>query len=381
MAPPATPVMAASDGPPEADRLEGFAHPRESFEFHGNAAAEAHLLEAYKSNRLHHAWLLAGPEGVGKSVLAYRFTRFLLAGEAERMTHETAGLGIFSNSLTARQVARLAHPNLLVLRRPWLTQTKRFAASIPVDEVRRLRDFLGLTAAGGNWRIVIVDTADELNHNAANALLKALEEPPKKCVFLLISAMPGRLLATIRSRCQRLELQPLTRDDLHAAVLAACRAANIDFPSDEDFVRLDMLSGGSVRRALELMSGDGLDLYRQLIAILQTLPRADYAQIHSLAERISPPNAASEWQMFQSLLDEMLHRLVKSAATGVPHDNQEADLVRRLAIANHLAEWACLWETVTKTRAEALALNLDRKNLILEIFQKLETAASLSATR
>lgn len=381
MARPAKPILIETDVLPEADRLEGFLHPRETFELFGHSSVETRLIDAYQSGRLHHAWLLTGPEGIGKAVLAYRFARFLLADEGERETQPASDLNISSDSTTARQVIRQAHPNLLVLRRPWVIQNKRFATAIPVDEVRRLRGFLGLTATGGNWRIIIVDSADELNRNAANALLKALEEPPEKSVFFLTSAMAGGLLPTIRSRCQRLELKALGPEDLRAAVASACQAVDREYPASGDFPRFAMLSGGSVRRALELMSGDGLQLYEQLIAILETMPSADYAKVHALADRISSPAAAAQWLMFQSLLDEMLHRFVRLGAEDAGVGDQEAILVKRFGITNHLAEWARLWETITRARAATLALNLDKKNFILEIFQKIESAASLPATR
>ena len=374
-------AMAEGEGPPEADRLDGFLHPRDCHDLFGHGQAEARLGDALQRGRLHHAWLFTGPEGIGKAVLAYRFARFLLANEAEREHSSGPGLGVAAETIAARQISRQAHPNLLVVRRPWNLQRKRFATAIPVDEVRRLRNFLGLTAAGGNWRIIIVDRADELNRNAANALLKALEEPPEKCIFFLISATAGRLLPTIRSRCQRLELHVLGADDLRAAMVSACRAVDIAPPDAQDFDRLALLSGGSVRRGLELISGEGLELYKQLIGILETLPRADYVKIHALAERISAPAADAQWEMFHSLLDETLRRFVRVGAGVTPGEGQEADLVNRLAIKSHLAVWAGLWETITRERAEALALNLDRKSLILGIFQKLESAAHFPGSR
>ena len=374
-------VMAEDEGPPEVDRLDGFLHPRESHDLIGHGQAEARLFDAFHSGRLHHAWLFAGPDGIGKANLAYRFARFLLADQEEREHPSGPGLGVATESITARQISRAAHPNLLIVRRPWNFQNKRFATAIPVDEVRRLRNFLGLTAAGGNWRIIIVDRADELNRNAANALLKALEEPPGKSVFFLVSSMAGRLLPTIRSRCQRLELHALGADDLRAAIASACRAVDRASPEVQDFDRLALLSGGSVRRVLELMSGDGLELYDQLMAILETLPRADYVKIHALADRVSAQSAANQWEMFQSLLDDVLRRLVRLGAGVTAGEGQEADLVNQFAIKSHLAVWAGLWETITRKRAEALALNLDRKSLILEIFQKLETAARMSEAR
>ena len=164
---------------------------------------------------MHHAWLLAGREGIGKATFAYRLARHVLARPEERDPFGQS-LEVAADSTAARQVAALSHPGLLVLRRPYDTRTKRFGASIPVDEVRRLKSFLGLTAGDGAWRVVIVDAADDLNINAANALLKSLEEPPKRAVFLLVSSEPSRLLPTIRSRSRRLDLAALAAGAIEA---------------------------------------------------------------------------------------------------------------------------------------------------------------------
>jgi DNA polymerase-3 subunit delta' len=159
---------------------------------------------------MHHAWLLGGRKGIGKATLAYRFARAALAHPSERQS-DRASLDIAEDTRASRQVRALSHPGLLVLRRPYDDKGKRFAASIPIDEVRRLRSFLSHSAGEDAWRVVIVDEANELNVNAANALLKSLEEPPARAVFLLVSSAPGQLLPTIRSRCRALSFQPLAK--------------------------------------------------------------------------------------------------------------------------------------------------------------------------
>src|SRR5918996_4121583 len=180
----------------EPDRLDGSSAPREVDRVFGHEAAEREFADALASGRLQHAWLLVGPEGIGKATLAYRFARAVLAeGEAVDPAHP-----VF------RKVAALSHPNLLLIRRSWIEKTKRYSQWIGVEEVRRLRAFLGHSAGEAGWRRVIVDRADELNQNAANALLKALEEPPPKTLFLLISSAEGRLPVTIRSRARILRL-------------------------------------------------------------------------------------------------------------------------------------------------------------------------------
>ena len=197
---PATQEIEAS---PEADRLEGFPHPRHSRLLLGHEEAEHSLAAAFAEGRMHHAWLVTGAAGIGKATLAYRLARHVLARPDERDPDKRT-LEVPAESTAARQVAALSHPSLLVLRRPYDPKSKRILTSIPVDEVRKVKAFLGLTAGDEAWRVIIVDTANELNLHAANALLKSLEEPPRRALFLLVTSAPGQLLQTIRSRCRRL---------------------------------------------------------------------------------------------------------------------------------------------------------------------------------
>jgi DNA polymerase-3 subunit delta' len=216
-------AAAETEALPEIDRLEGFPHPRETVTLYGHDAAERELAAAFAGGRVHHAWMLSGPAGIGKATLAYRVARYALAAPEER-TAVGDRLAIRESSIVASQVRALSHPGLAVVRRAYNLRNKRFPATIPVDEVRELKTFLGRTADEGTWRVVIVDSADELNLNAANALLKALEEPPRRTLFLLVVAQPQRLLRTIRSRCRTLEMSPLGPEDLRRAATAALAA-------------------------------------------------------------------------------------------------------------------------------------------------------------
>ena len=194
----------------EPDRLPGAPHPRETAVLYGQAAAEAAFLEAAATGRLHHAWAITGPRGVGKATLAWRIARHLIAGEAGPTLDMAPDHPVF------RQVAALAAPQLFLCRRPWDDKAERLRTAITVDEVRALKAFFQLSAADGGWRVAIVDAADELNGAAANALLKILEEPPANAVLLLVCHRPAALLPTLRSRCRELRCRPLD-----AAALAA----------------------------------------------------------------------------------------------------------------------------------------------------------------
>jgi DNA polymerase-3 subunit delta' len=187
--------------------------PRQNPELFGHAAAERRLLDAWASGRLPHAWLICGPRGIGKATLAYRFARFLLkAGDATGGSGRPASLASDPQDPVFRRVAAGGHADLLTVERGWDKKRERRRGEIIVDDVRDVGAFLRLTPAEGGWRVVVVDSADEMNPNAANAILKVLEEPPRRAALLLVSHAPGRLLPTIRSRCCRLVLKPLAED-------------------------------------------------------------------------------------------------------------------------------------------------------------------------
>ncbi|MFV0368192.1 MAG: DNA polymerase III subunit delta' [Hyphomicrobiaceae bacterium] len=362
------PAVQQIEAAPEIDRLEGFAHPRETVTLFGHYDAERTLATSIASGRMHHAWLFTGPEGIGKATLAYKAAVSALAEPLERdALGET--LAVAADTAAARQVRSLSHAGLLALRRQYNLKDKRFPQSISVDEVRRLRSFLGHSS--GAWRVVIVDTADELNINAANALLKSLEEPPARTIFLLISSEPGRLLPTIRSRCRALALEPLNDDALKHAANQAMEAAGQTLPDGEALATLCQLSDGSVRRLLSLQAAGGLEFYEQIYALLSALPDVDWVKLHKLADTLSGAAAEVRFELFFDLLMAQIARLVRAGATGTgaPADIR---LATRLATPARLATLAEVWETVAREKADVVALNLDRKTLILRTVSRLE---------
>jgi DNA polymerase-3 subunit delta' len=371
-------TVEAEEAAPEADRLDGFPHPRETLDLVGQSRAEQALLAAWRSGHLHHAWMLTGPEGIGKATLAYRFARFLLAGAPEDTLVPRQDLSVSPALPAARQIQAQAHPGLLVIRRAYDLKTKRFPASITVDEVRRLKDFLSLTAEAGAWRVVIVDRADEMNVNAANALLKSLEEPPARTLFLLVTAEPGRILRTIRSRARRLDLAPLGAGDLERALTTLRTSAGEPPLPSAEIATLATLSGGSVRKSLVLTSGDGLALYERLLKIAGAAKPEP--EILKLVDQV--PAAGGDTAPFVTVLDlleGLMGRLARHAATGEGALPAEARLAARLGKSDQLATWAELWETVGRVRAEALGLQLDRKALLLDLLMRLTGPGSKAA--
>ncbi len=265
---------------PEPDRVEGAPHPRETEHLVGHPAAEAAFLEAFNSGRLHHAWMISGPRGIGKATLAWKIARFLRAnppGEAG-LFGPPASLDTPPDHPVTQQSRALAEPGIFLLRRGPNDKGDRLSDQLRVDEVRKMRAFFGLSVVDGGRRVVIVDSADEMNTGAANALLKNLEEPPSGTVFLLVTHAPTRLLPTIRSRCRELRVAPLAPDALAAALTGA------GHPPGDDAPALSELAGGSVGEALRLINGDGLALYAKLCATFERSPRYDRPRAIALAD-------------------------------------------------------------------------------------------------
>lgn len=204
--------MKAEKPIPELDKEPGAPHPRETFSFTGHEAEEQAFAEGLRGGRMHHAWLLAGPKGLGKATLAYRVARAALG--AKRIGPRP--LDVDPEDQVARRVAALSHPDLFVLRRG-LNERGRPRREIAVDDARELGHFFSLAPSEGGMRVAIVDAVDDLNRNAANAILKTLEEPPARSILLLVCHAPGAILPTIRSRCRRLALRPLSDEQVRQA--------------------------------------------------------------------------------------------------------------------------------------------------------------------
>lgn len=348
----------------------------------GQEAAEARLLEAVRSERLPHAWLITGSRGVGKATLAYRFARYLLgggaaAGEGGGLFGELAdgpgeGLALSEESEVFRLVASGSHPDLRVLQRGQ-DDSGKVQQAISVDSVRKALGFVHLTPALGGWRVILVDAADDLNRNAANALLKVLEEPPKNTVFLVLAHAPGRLLPTIRSRCCHLALPPLAEPVL--AELLGLYAP--DLPAEEQ-AGLAVLAEGSIGRALELAGEGGLGLYAELVTLLSSLPRVDFSGLQALADRLARDRSGAAFRTASGLLLWWLARTVRAAALGRPPAEivaGEAALSARLLAGGDLARAAALWEKLHGLFGRAEAVNLDRRQVFMAAFQELEGLA------
>lgn len=326
-------------------------HPRDAFTLEGARTQEQAFLDAIDRGRLHHAWLLTGPEGVGKATFAFRAARRLLGA---RPDPANGLLGSLGSDPVVRQVSARSHPDLMVLER--LGEDGRPRKVIPVDEARKMSEFFSQTPAISPYRVAIVDAADDLNVNSANAILKTLEEPPPRGVIFLVSHAPGRLLPTIRSRCRRLAFgapgEALTTEFLTArSDLTAEQAA-----------RLARMAGGAPGLALRLAAADALGADDAAHEILRNLPRLDEAALLHLADGFR----GAEGQARFDLLFDRLAAQVRTMAVGQAMSG----------VGEGLDRWVLAWEKLRLLPDQAEAVNLDRADAFWTALRDLRAAAA-----
>ena len=331
-------------------------HPRETSDLFGHSEAEAALLNAYRSGRIPHAWLIGGAQGIGKATLAFRMARFVLANRHPHApsVQRAQDLAVGPSDPVARQVASAAHGGLLVLERG-LNDRGVMRTVITVDETRETISFFGSTAAVEGWRVCIVDTVDELNPNAANALLKILEEPPQQSLFLLASHAPSRVLPTILSRCRKLLLRPLAETDVIRAAAAATDIA----ADDPALAEAAQAAEGSVARALTLLGGDALKLQQKTAALLASLPQVDPRELHALGDTLG----LSDRVALAAFIDGVDRWIGEKMRAG----DANANLPR-------LARLAEVWEKIVRAARDTEAYNLERKPLVFSVFSLLAEA-------
>lgn len=331
-------------------------NPRETSVLYGHAEAERALLAAYRGARFPHSWLIGGPVGIGKATLAYRMARFVLAHPDPRAppVQTATSLQVDADHPVARRIAAQAHGDLLVLERTINEKTNKLYQDIRVDDVRRTVTFFGSTAGEGGWRVAIVDPVDELNPSGANALLKILEEPPRRAVLLLVSHSAARVLPTIRSRCRLLALRPLAAEDVARAVAAAVGGS----PDAADIAAASAAADGSVRRALALLDGDALALRNCIMALLEHLPAVDPRALHALGDRLYGTDPVP----LAAFVDTVNAWLSLRLTAG-----EEAPARR--------AQLAEVWEKVNAAARDADTFNLERKPLVFNVFSWLAEAS------
>ncbi|EKF57946.1 DNA polymerase III subunit delta' [Agrobacterium albertimagni AOL15] len=330
-----------------AGLLDGAIAPVSNRHLFGHEAAEAFLARSYRSGKGHHAILVEGPEGIGKATLAFRFANHILRHPDPTSAPEVISDPDPEHPVT-RQLASGASHNLLHLSRPVDEKSGRVKTAITVDEVRKAGHFFAQTSGTGNWRIVIIDPADDLNRNAANAILKILEEPPKRAMFLVLSHAPGKLLPTIRSRCLPLRLHELPPQAMDQAL----GQLGLTIPTEKREAVLT-LAKGSVARALKLVNYGGADILDAFEQMLSASGPAQRKMMFKIADALSGKDSEVAFGFFVEHLGDHL-----------------AEAARSLALAGDLSgaeHYARLSSVINQQLGIASAYNLDRKQTMLDV--------------
>ena len=346
---------------------------------YGHQTVEQTFLTSWNSSRIPHAWLLSGPKGIGKATLAFRIARFVLASKRDEKTGKNlygdieANLEIECDDPVFKRVASGGHADLMTLERPVDKETNRLKSSIPIESVRTAGDFLRRTASEGGWRVLVIDSADELNLNAANALLKILEEPPDKALILLVSHAPGQLLPTIHSRCCKIKMTSLNANDFKAIISELKTEI-----SEEDIGVLEQLSEGCPGRALQLSNENGLALYSELVSLIRYLPDINSTALHKFGDQLARQGAEKHFYLVIELLAWWISRLARMTAKGnvIPDIlPEEEGCAARLANQTRVDHWLEVWEKINVLARQTNQLNLDRKHVLINIFEALKGAA------
>ena len=362
-----------------SDKIAGAPHPMLANEIIGHSSQKLSFLSSFASNRLPQCWLLAGDMGIGKASFAWLIAKFLLTTK-----YQPADLKIDLNETninsilepqsgsTLNRIISGSEQRVYVVRRGYNEKRKAFFKNISIEDVRKLQSYCSLSIADGGKRIIIIDTADDLNKSSSNALLKLLEEPPKNTVFLLISHQPNLLLPTIKSRCQKLSFSNL--DQTHLGAVLTAIGCKIE-PSDE--VSLSILSKGSAGAACRLINSNCINLYRDILNIASSLPNLNTNKILQLSQNYFAKAKPSEFEIFIEMMQHFFSRLCKTGVMQKPvlpsvTDN-EAIIMKSLCPNLKSAR---LWSDVANISLAKLnkgyLLNIDIESLILDAFIYLE---------
>ncbi len=370
---------------PESDCIAGASHPRRAQRLVGHEDAQHEFMRALQSRRIHHAWMLAGPNGIGKATLAWRIAGYLLTCAPDSQTGADSCSDASPGKLLLpspdvsspvfSRILALSDPDLLLCRRTWDEKKSRMRPFITVDEIRRLRSHYAHTSTSSNWRITIIDAVDDMNASAANALLKLLEEPPERALFLLVCHQPSLALPTIRSRCNKLICRPLDASQV-GRVLTGLGYE----PEDRHHVALAELSDGSPGTAIQLVDNQGLEIYSEIVRILSDAPGMDWARVGRLADSCSGKNNEHRFTIVLRLLPVALVRLARYSVAATENMTEsvhgETQMWSKLSRGPEMApRWAGLAQDLPPMGKLANTVNLDPASVILDMMSRINAAA------
>ncbi|WP_335617824.1 DNA polymerase III subunit delta' [Bartonella choladocola] len=340
-------MMQEIETPRQYDDIDGVIRPAQNTCIFGHEDVVSSITRMLEDGRLHHALLFEGPLGIGKATLAYHLAWNILVSSSGEFKSPD------ETSPVWRQIAQGSHPSVTHISRRFDNKTERFNTGITIDDIREINRFLAQTSYNGGWRVVIIDTADDMNRAAANGILKTLEEPPQKTLFILVSHSSGRLLPTIRSRCHLVKFRPLDYDNMQKA-LHHVLANQLPKPAELDAIISE--SEGSVRKAALLVCYGGMEIIRVQREILNQ-PVFDVVKAQTIAQALSGRDAIVQFHQFcDNLLNIVSGKAMRAAIDG------------RSALSNRYAE---AWKNIAEEVAQTEAFNLDKKQFVINVLYKL----------
>lgn len=334
------------------DEMDGVKLPAQSINLAGHGDAVQGLVDKYRAGRLHHAWLVTGPRGIGKATMAYRFAEYVIRHPDRNSAPQKFNV---ADDAIHSQISKGAHPNVLTLQRPWDQKQKKFKTGLLVDEIRKVGAFLHTASGADAWRFVLVDPADDMTTSAANALLKLLEEPPARTLFFVLAHSPRGLLPTIRSRCQVLGLKPLNEEQMRTVL--SSQELTTELGNDE-VAKLIARSGGSARKALELASGGVVETFEAFVDLVANR-KEDIGRVYQIAGTLSPAGKAAQYQLFTDMLNDHLAAELRARAA---NDQVSMDQLNALVT---------VWEKFRLGNSRAETWNMDKKQVLINLYRDL----------
>ena len=366
------------DETPESDKTDGCPHPRKTLNLFGHKKAQTEILDALKNEKIHHAWLVCGSKGIGKATLVWKMARTLLTMDPlatiSNHSNSPTNLNVAIEHPIYKRTLALTEPKLHLLRRNWDPKTERFRQSITIEDIRALKGFFNLSSTDDGRRVVIIDSADDLQTAGANALLKVLEEPPAKTTILIVSHNPSRLLPTIKSRCRILNLKPLGYKDLQQGIAQVLEMDNKINDS------ISELANGSIGNAMHLLNNRGIETYESLCQLFGLSPSFDRPKAIELTSELTRKNSEQNFDILISMLNIFINRLALTGAGAPPQVEvvqSEFNILNKLSPNLSSAKiWSELGQNILNNAIKAKTVNLEPSSVILDLFLKFDNIIS-----
>ena len=357
-------------------------HPRYTKEFIGHNKEKKIFEDSYFNNSLQHCWLLEGSQGIGKATFAYCAARSILTFNKSH----SEGLSLFNdledqkkinildfnydlNNSIHNRISENTHSDLKIIEPLYDQKTTQIKEIIPVDRVRQIESFFSMTSGEGGWRIAIIDSLDNLNQHGSNALLKILEEPPKKCLIFLISSNKSNVLDTIRSRSRILKFSELNHVDTKLII-----QKNIIVQNELELQKVNLLAEGSPGKAIMLYNNNGLNIYDALIDLFNKTDEIDIKNIDPLLRDITNKKNMFGIKIISILITIYLNRAFRRSLKLIKLDisKTEKESQENFLQYFNIADIPSLWENISTHINLSLRYNLDKKQTLIAIIDKLK---------